>query len=305
VSRVRVASTVLFLAGALAVAKTQRQLAQTVHAIKERDEVYALPPPAELHAATLGWDAAAVDLLWAKLLVEYGVHWSEHREFLAVPSYADAILALEPDYAPLYKYLDTMLAYRPLQGTEDDVRMARAYLERGTRERPYDAAIWSQYGQFVAFIAPSFLRDEADRGQWRRDGATALGHAVELGARADSALAVASVLSRGGRAREAIRYLERAYSFTADPSMQEIHEKIGRQLASLEVTAMRDAADATARAIDARWQDELPYVTRGQYLLLGPKVDRARCAGLAASGDPACGRNFVSVDPSESSAGSP
>jgi hypothetical protein len=290
---VRMMPVTALVIGALGVARTQPGLARTVHAIKERDDVYVLPPPAELHAWTLGWDAAAVDLLWAKLLVTYGIHWSEHREFRDVPRYADAILALEPSYAPLYKYIDTMLAYRPMQGTEDDVRLARAYLERGTRERPQDAALWMERGQFVAFIAPSFLHADADRDEWRKAGAEAIGHAVELGADADRALTAATLLTSAGATEEAVRYLERAYAFTEHPSMSDVHEALGRRLAALEASAMVDAADATARAIGARWQREMPFVTRDRYLLLGPVVDAARCSGVAAAGDAECARDWI------------
>jgi tetratricopeptide (TPR) repeat protein len=286
----------LFLAaGALGVARTQPPLAATVRTVKEHEDLYALPPPAELHAATLGWDAAAVDLLWSKLLVEYGIHWSEHREFRDVPQYADAILELEPTYAPLYKYIDTMLAYRPLRGTEEDVRRARAYLERGTRERPQDASVWLQYGQFAAFIGPGFFSDETERQAWRKAGATAMGHAVELGADADRALSAANVLTRAGETEAAIRYLERAYAFTQDPSMREIHDRIGRQLAAIEDRARRDEADTTLRVIHDRWRADLPFVSRDQYLLLGPRIDVARCAGPAGTDAPACAHDWVNA----------
>jgi hypothetical protein len=292
-TRSMLGATLLFAVSVLGVARLQPPLARTVHAIKETDEVYALPPPAELHASTLGWEGAAVDLIWAKLLVEYGTHWSEHREFRDVPNYVDAILELEPTYAPIYQYVDTMLAYRPLQGTEDDVRKARAYLERGTRERSDDAKLWMRYGQFVAFIAPSFLHDGADREAWRKAGASAIGHAVELGADADRALTAASMLTRAGETDAAIRYLERAYALT--PSTSDVHEAIGLRLAMLESVARRDATDAAARAIQDRWQQELPCATRDQYLLLGPKVGVARCSGLAAADEGACARDWSSV----------
>ncbi|HXN33698.1 MAG TPA: hypothetical protein VN894_17635 [Polyangiaceae bacterium] len=283
-------AALLLAISALGVARTQPLLAHTAHSIKENDEVYALPPPAELHASTLGWDGAAVDLLWAKLLVEYGIHWSEHREFRDVPKYVDAILELEPTYEPVYQYVDTMLAYRPLQGTEDDVRKARAYLERGTRERPQDAKLWMRYGQFVAFIAPSFLHADADREAWRKDGATAIGRAVEHGADADRALTAATILTRAGETEAAIRYLERAYALT--PLTSDVHESIGRRLAMLEAVASRDATDAAARAVHTRWQADLPFVTRDQYLLLGPRVDVLRCSGLVAAGESACARDW-------------
>jgi hypothetical protein len=292
-TRSTIGATLLFALSALGVARTQPRLARTVHSIKETHEVYALPPPAELHASTLGWDGAAVDLLWAKLLVEYGVHWSEHREFRDIPKYVDAILELEPTYAPIYHYVDTMLAYRPLLGTEDDVRKARAYLERGTRERSQDAKLWMRYGQFVAFIGPSFLHDGAEREAWRKDGAAAMGRAVELGADADRALTAAAILTRSGETEAAIRYLERAYALT--PATSDVHEAIGRKLAMLLAIAKRDATDAAARAIRDRWQMELPFVRRDLYVLLGPRVDTLQCSGLAAANDGACARDWGSA----------
>jgi tetratricopeptide (TPR) repeat protein len=307
-------SVAVLLAGAAGVATLQPGLARTAHDVKEHDEVYALPPPAQLHVATLGWNAAAVDLLWAKLLVDYGTHWQEHREFTGVPQYADAILELEPDYAPLYKYIDTLLAYRPLQGTEDDARKARAYLERGTRERPGDPAVWMEYGQFVAFIGPSFLHAAADKEAWRKDGAIAMAHAVELGADADYSLTAASMLSNAGEKQAAIRYLRQAYAFTEHPSMAAIHKAIGERLAALQASAELDVEDAAARAIDARWQRELPYLPRDRYVVLGPAVDAARCAGIDGYGGPGCDRTdccrhwpdvLAGITAPESSAGSP
>src|SRR5580704_6799398 len=129
VTRSTVGALVLFLVSASGVALTQPGLARTAHEVREREDDYSLPPPAELHLATLGWDSAVVDLLWAELLVAYGTHWSEHQDFKDIPKYLDAILELEPTYAPVYRFVDTLLAYRPLQGTDEDARLARRYLE--------------------------------------------------------------------------------------------------------------------------------------------------------------------------------
>jgi hypothetical protein len=286
-------AVLIIVAAGAGVAWLQPALAKTVHDVKENDDVVAFPPPAELHVAVLGWDAAVVDLLWAKLLVEYGLHFSEHREFTQIPRYVDAILELDPKYEPLYKFVDTMLAYRPLQGTESDVRLARAYLERGTRERSEDASVWLTYGQFIAFIAPSFLKSADEISAWRRDGAEALAHAAELGADQEQALIAASMLSRSGSTREAIRYLERAYAFTEHPAMREIHDAIGKRLGALSAESRRDAADAVMQAIDARQAVELPAISRARYLLLGPVIDPARCAGPAAVADRACARSWA------------
>lgn len=229
----QIVTVLLLAAGATGVALLQPRLAQAAHAAGEREDVYALPPPAQLHAATLGWDAAAVDLLWSTLLVQYGTHWSEHHEFTDTPRYADAILELEPSYRPLYKYIDTMLVYRPLRGTADDARMARAYLERGTREMPTDAILWLNLGEFEAFMGPSYISDPDEQAAWRREGAVNIGHAVELGALPERALTAASLLTEAGQCAVAMHYLERAYAMTEHPSMAEQHARIGLKLEQL------------------------------------------------------------------------
>jgi hypothetical protein len=283
------ALTAIALSG---LARTQPWLAETAHAVRESDDVYAFPPPAQLHAATLGWDAAGADLLWAKLLVEYGTHWAEHRDFTVGPNYLDAVLELEPGFEPLYRYVDTILAYRPLMGTEADARKAREYFERGTRERPQDSLLWLRYGEFVAYLGPSFLHDEAEQAAWRRDGASAIGRAVELGADADRVLSAASLLSRSGQTDAAIRSLERSYAFTEHPSMTAVHEAIGRKLEALHASRAIETARTAERVIDERWERELPFLRRDTYLLLGPAVDAARCSGVDASRDPACRREW-------------
>jgi hypothetical protein len=290
-----VVAVLLMASGAAGVAAIQPRLAATVHEAKEDYDLIVFPPPAQLHVAVLGWDAAIVDMLWAKLLVEFGTHFSEHRDFVEVPRYVDAILELDPKFGSLYRYVDMMLAYRPMQGTESDVRMARAYLERGTRELPLDAQMWLRYGQFIAFVAPSFLKDPAETQTWRRDGALALEHAVELGADPDQALVATSMLSRAGATREAIAYLEKAYAFTEHPAMREVHESIGKRLEALSATTRRDEADKAARAIAARWKSELPVVARDQYVLMGPFPDAARCAGTSPAEDPSCARSWDDV----------
>ena len=123
---------------ALGVARVQPRLAAQVHEVKQRDDVYLLPPPVELRAMSLGYRAALADAIWAKLIVEYGTHWQEKRPFTDAPRYFDGILALEPTYPLVYKYADTLIVYRPPRGTEQDWYTAKGYLERGLRERPRD-----------------------------------------------------------------------------------------------------------------------------------------------------------------------
>lgn len=292
----RVAPIALLAVAILGVMRLQPQLAAVAHETKLREDVYVLPPPQELRAMTLGYHAAAVDLLWAKLLVEYGIHHAERRPFPHLERYLDAILAIEPSYAALYRYVDTMLVYRPGGGTWEDAAKARAYLERGARERPEDAQVWMQLGQFLAFIAPSFLPKDANAPAvtetLRKDGADAMARAVELGATADRAMSAASILGRSGEREAAVRHLQRAYALTDDPASR---EQIAARLQALEASAQRDQAEQAVRAIETRWRSELPFVSRTLFLLLGPTRDAARCAGPASVDDAACPRDWADV----------
>jgi hypothetical protein len=281
----RLAVALLLLTTILGVARTQPRLAATAHQVKERDDVWVLPPPDDLRAATLGYTAAATDLLWAKLLVEYGIHMAEHRAFPSLSFYVDSIIGLEPDFAPIYRYVDTMFVYRPGHATEDDARAARRYLERGLVERPLDHHVWLQYGQFVAFLGPTWLSQETEKEQWRRDGAQALMRAVELGADADRSLAAAAMLKRWGKGDAARRYLHQMFALANDDNTR---NEIAQQLRSLNSTEEQDSAERTVHSVESEWRRDMPFVPRGDFLLLGPVPQAAACAGLARSGEPAC-----------------
>jgi hypothetical protein len=275
----------VFVLAAAAVAILQPNLAAAMKNVKATEDVYVLPPPEELKVATLGYSSASADMIWAQLLVEYGRHWAEKRPFPDLEKYLDAIIALDPSFSSVYRFVDTLLIFRPPRGTEEDARKARAYLERGLRERPYDKDVWLQYGQFVGFLAPSFLTAEDEKERWRIEGAEALIRAVELGAVLDRAISATSMLSRRGRRQAAVEYLERARALTDDPaSIAEIEARLSlleRDLVKddASVARMVQRREVRNRLIDGRWRGELPFVSRGEFLLLGPLPNAFVCSG--------------------------
>ncbi len=289
----------LALLGVLGVALTQPGLAESLHASKAKDDVYVLPPPAQLRAVGLGHDAAVVDMLWAKTLVEYGMHMSEHRAFLDVTRYIDSIIALEPDYGPVYQFVDTLVVYnRPEGGTLEDARTARKYLERGIQERPGDANTWLHYGQFLAYMAPSFLPHGPELDAWRRDGALAIMKAVDLGADTDRSVSAATLLTKYGEKDVAIRQLQRKYALTDDTNQQLL---ILNKLALLQNAAPDEAfflQVGDAAMIEGEWRDRLPFVSRKTFLMLAPTVDPLACAGPHKSGARDCSREWAEVLPS-------
>ena len=120
-----------------------------------------------------------------------------------------------------------------------------------------------------------------------------MGHAVELGADADNALSAATLLSNAGRTRDAIRFLYRAYEFTSDPSMADVHEDIGNKLSPRRASDGVETRGGLAKrtpVVGGRMVRELPFVDRSMYLLLGPMPNVDQCAGLAAGETPTCAR---------------
>lgn len=275
---------------ALGIAVIQPRMSETTRKVKERDDVFLLPPPKQLRAMSLGYRAAFTDMLWAKLLVEYGIHAHEKRAFPDITRYVDGILALEPTFPTIYKYVDTMLIFAPDgKAGPREARLARAYLERGTRERPYDADMWLSYGQYCAFLAPSFLEDENEIERWRVDGAKAITHAVELGSDAQKSLSATSILSKAGERKATIQHLQRAYAMTDDVDAR---EQILRKLRSLEATS--EAADATS-VVEREWQTRYGFLSRGTTLLVGPYRSAAKCAGPASYDRTGCAPDWTSA----------
>jgi hypothetical protein len=296
-ARSRVRSTALavlaFFALAFGVSRLQPRLASQLHGIKDLDDVYPFPPPPVLRVATLGYVAATVDVLWGKLLVENGTHWTEHRPFADLEHYLDAVIGLDPTFHPFYEYVDSLLCYRPMNGHEPDAREARAYLERGTRELPNDAQVWLKYGQFIAFMGPSYLSSEAERQAWRRDGAIAITHAVDLGADLQYGVAASSMLdSRLGERQASIDFLMRAYALATAAGDEARQAEIAAQLARRRAGEVIDQTRDALETIRSRWRQDYPFLDYGTFLLVGPVPDRLRCVGAATSGDPDCSHDW-------------
>jgi tetratricopeptide (TPR) repeat protein len=287
---------VIAVLGVIGVGLTQPRLASSLHAAKAREDVYLFPPPAELRVATLGYRAAVVDMFWAKLRVEYGMHLVEKRPFPDVSHYVDAILELEPDYAPVFKYVETMLLYSEDGGTAENAHRARAYLERGIAARPDDHDVWLHYGQFLAFMGASFLPSREEIEQWRVDGASALARAAELGDDPGRSVAAANLLSKHGERDAAVRTLERAYSLTDDENAR---AGIAVKLADLHAEDVRDRAMEDADFIERKWRARWPFLPRAGALLVGPGADALSCVGQAGARNPACALDWQPRLPSE------
>ena len=124
IGRGEILAVTLAIACAAGIGIVQPILQVSTTKIKLGADTTSLPPPRQLKALALGYNSAGADLLWAKLLVEHGIHASAHRGFEGVPRYVDGILELDRDHPMIYRYLDTLLVMAKPGGRRDRGRRA-------------------------------------------------------------------------------------------------------------------------------------------------------------------------------------
>ena len=284
---------VLALIGVLGIARMQPQLVRSIKRAKSHEDVTLVPPPDKVKLVSLRYEAMAVDLLWAKLLLEYGTHWSEKRIFNDAPRYLDAILALDPQFRDVYRYADSILCFRSgTTATIADAKLTREYFERGVKALPDDADVWLRYGQFLAFFGPSFVTDAPTLEEWRVTGARAIIRAVELGADADAALSATAILGKAGEREAIVEHLKRAYALASDDATR---EQIAEQLVRLKHDQDADTVRRAASAFNDYREQHFPFLSVTMLELSGPVRDPAACVGLANARTSACLGNWSRI----------
>ena len=86
------------LAACVVIALVRARAVERFRRAGEAADVYPLPPPEQTVTASLGYRAALADFLFAHVLVDYGIHASEHRRLEFAGEYIDTINALDPTF---------------------------------------------------------------------------------------------------------------------------------------------------------------------------------------------------------------
>ncbi len=306
----------LACASAAGVAATQHHAATIGSKVKERGEVYLLPPPDELKVMSIGYRAALADVLWANLLVTQGFRTQERLRYSNVVPGLESISELDPQFREPYLYADSLILYQAVAAPIEDVRAVRTILEQGIKNRPLDGEIWLLLGQYLSFRAPaSFLKDEDEKARWRTEGLLYLERAVELaGANSNiawQALGGGSHYKRAGERDAAIRFYQKVLATTEDEelaasaraSLDALLRDEERHGAEERSQAMVEAARAEAESFE--WLEPIKRATRRiaftglprtAMLSMSPPLDGYACAGGAASTralEPVCARTWV------------
>lgn len=283
-------SALLALGSELCRSHAQRYFAQT----QRYDDVYYLPPNDYLVLASLGYRAAVADAIWMKALIYYGEELGHRGDVAHLYRYGDAMVALDPAFKRVYRWVASCALYRTGRITVDDARAAIRYLEQAARLFPDDGEIAWDLGANYAFELVPMLKTRAEREEARQRGLAYL-EAAALRHAGPSWLALqnAGQLAQLGRSEQAIRHLEDVYATASDPTLK---QRIEQQLSSLRTQSYVEALRHTAEQLEAARMRDFPYVDASLYLLVGPRPAFGGDAWLAAGFDPLLAPEAVADD---------
>ncbi|HET8936444.1 MAG TPA: hypothetical protein VFN67_23530 [Polyangiales bacterium] len=282
--KVALACVCLLLAAALTDrvrARAQRHFIDT----QTYEDVYYLPPSDSLVVGSLGHREALADLLWMKALVYYGDELIHRGGVKHLFNYGDAILALDPDFVRVYRWIASSAIYRTGDVKVEDIQTAIRYLEVAARRFPEDGELaWDLGANYTYELAPQ-LKDPADRAAARRKGLDYLEAAAMRRAGPPwLVLQTSGELNALGRSEQAIHHLEDAYAIASDPY---IKNQIELRLGQLRSQTYAEGLRRTAEELEAARQRDFPYVDATLYLLIGARPPFGGDAWLAQGFDPA------------------
>ncbi len=262
------------------------QLAEAHHRITQKRDVYVLPAKNRAVAWSLGYRAAAADLIFGHVLVSAGVHMSEKRLFEFAAPYIETINELDPKFRDPYRYSDALITLQTVVVPEESYRQAREILLRGTRELPYDQQLWSAAGQFLAYLAPPRLHDPAEQAAFRQEGAQLMARACELiGSNENipyNCITATKFFTDAGNRAASTALLQKLLVVSDDPEI--------RAMANAKLASMGEQAHALR--FEKAWREDLSFVTHNFMATLGPRFDPAECAGKVAANGNACATSF-------------
>ncbi len=270
----------LLLLGAVLVLGPARSRVAAAHAqLKETSDGYGLPGPEGAKLLSLGHRAAVADLVYAHVLVSYGLHFEEKRRFERAADYLDVVTELDPTFTEPYLFADTLVVLQPMSPREEDYWRARSILLRGTKNLPYNRRVFITAGQYIAYLAAPNLKDRDDELRWRVEGAKLLARACELASEGGDGdvgqcLSAARYLNAAGERSALIRMMRRSIAVNDDEASR------AEALAILEKYVGQEERERYAQR-DERfrraWQRDLPHASKERILILGPRFDPFVC----------------------------
>jgi tetratricopeptide (TPR) repeat protein len=280
--RSKLVAFALIALAALTVSRLRPPLNAAFLRTKNQVDVYTLPPNGQLTAMSLGYRTALADMIFAHLLVASGIHFQEKRGFELASKYVEAVNALDPTFELPYRMADGLITLQAKPVSVEAYRQARRILERGMAQFPYSQGLWTSAGMFLAYLGPTGNIEGEELADWKLAGGRALARSCELVGSKDpppqQCIMAAGLLTKAGEAAAARQFIERMLALNDDPGVREymgalLEQKVGAE----ERERLRERREQFKRA----WSADLPFVSRGAALAIGPRWESAACAGAA------------------------
>jgi tetratricopeptide (TPR) repeat protein len=254
------------------------------------EDTYYVPPEAWLRIFSLGHREALADLLWLRMLVYFGEDMSHRGSSRHLFRYADAIIALNPNFIRAYRWVATTGAYRPNGRGIEDVRKAIEYLERAAQVAPDDGHVAWELGAFYLYDLRPLLKDEAERERAKRVAFDHLKVAVlRRAAPPWMSLNIANLLTDMGERDRQIAYLQQLYEQSSERDREQIMIQLERlKNSSFAEAFVRDHANA-----EAQRKRDFPYLDLEMFLQVGAKPAYDHLPLLLHGFDPSAVRTAV------------
>lgn len=282
------ALAVVVALGAFAARRARIDGEQHYLATRTYEDVYYLPPPEWLEVVSLGHREALAGLIWLDALVYFGEDIGHGGSVVHLYRYADAMLALDPYFKKVYRWVASAALYRPGFVKVEYAYTAIAYLERAVRLFPDDGELaWDLGANYVYELIP-LLTSREEKARARMRGVEHLRVAALRGYGPPwLAMSTASEFDRLGRTEQLVRYLEELYPLISDAK---IKLEVEQRLARLRSDAYAEALRRVHQEIESARLRDFPYLDAALYLLVGTRPPFDGDAFLARGFDPEASR---------------
>ena len=258
----------LLAAGAVGSLQLRAEAADRLRATRAYEPRDFLPGAETLVPLSLGYRRALADLLWMRALVYVGEEFGERSGGEAVFGHADALLALDPEFAKVYRWIGVMGTYRIGATSDDDYLRTMSYLRRGAERFPDDAKMRWDLGASLVFDQPRGLadRDQALSERLEVEGLEHVFYAARHGEGPPwMAFTAATKLRRLGRTEQAIDNLRQMVEMVDDP---ETRRELEGRIAALREEADTLARDAELEHLELRRRDTYPWLPMDLFILV-------------------------------------
>lgn len=236
------------------------------------EDIYYLPPPEWLEVMSLGYRRALADLIWLRALIYFGDEFENRGAVKHVFNYGDAMLALDPDFERVYRWVGVAGVYTPAGSPIEFIERSVDVLRKGVARFPTNGKLAWDAGATIAYeLLPQLPKDHPDRERLQLEANEHMMAAARLGAGPEwLVLTNASLLNKLGQSEREQRHLEEMYAIVRDP---EVKAQIERRLSLLRDEAYAAAFRNANREFEERREAEFPYMPSSLYFFVAEPIE--------------------------------